>query len=814
MISIKDLDKFANSCLTDEVLDELIKSEKTLELLKVYLNIKHQRIAQNLTSKFDLHLSIVNDEDNDISLICECLKLYLYISSNSTNNSLEVLSHVLDKTRFSNRDEDYYLRILKILDEIFKFIKQQQLDILTEANINLINEFLYAMQKSHFHNIKTFINFNIMKYYIHIIPSKNILIFIKDMYQLGKDIQNFSALCNLYNFIDINVLKSDESILNIDDFWATLANFISSDNIYLQKQSKYLLLTSTHMIHRNSWNVPNKYIHVLEEDALKTWNIFFTILDISQEKQLHLVEPALKLLKYVKNLHFDWQMCVFKLLLNHSQLSVIYKTVYEILKIIKPGNFNALCKIVLPAINKNEFSTQSNIVIYELCKFVNNLNLEQISLFVEDILKVSWNPTTLWCLVNNMTKFLWFSQISLEQIEILLNIINNLPHIYIREGCKKKLINHLHNSYKLSDFENLIKVCNILVEEINSNDFIQFVLNHYKDKYQNNILEIIKVNNEVFAKHFTVCLSIIKIVNNIECIEYLNNNVQSYPLSLTVFIFKYFDDVFTIDEFINKQFVEYFDKDEVIPTDKLLPILLKLKYDNVLYVKCQQVLLNAELYDSDKLYLAFKFLTCQNSKINSEIIHIWVNKFLHSEKVDGKTSLGFVDLYFSKRFVIRENVDTHIKILEIILDTQTEDVVVYLFQKFQILSEVADYKSLLNLFDLYFNQVKKLKGNMIKQAVNHFINTLLTILIQNEGNEIILKGVMEKSSRLLEIAQTYDIIYYYFATSLLKLKSFDVYVTFIPMLLEIILQGVIIQKDTRYFIYVIIYLLIKKELIL
>ncbi|GJQ77073.1 hypothetical protein Trydic_g23644 [Trypoxylus dichotomus] len=89
----------------------------------------------------------------------------------------------------------------------------------------------------------------------------------------------------------------------------------------------------------------------------RCWNDYFILMEISQEKPLHLITPALALIPNVLALHSSWILCMYSVLLSHSQNAVVFFASDIILQekfFSCDGNFlQKAIQCLLPALNNN-----------------------------------------------------------------------------------------------------------------------------------------------------------------------------------------------------------------------------------------------------------------------------------------------------------------------------------------------------------------------------------------------------------------------------------------------------------------------------
>ncbi|CAH0552971.1 unnamed protein product [Brassicogethes aeneus] len=797
MLSIKEIELVTQTALNKEELDKQILKCKNPLKLRTLLYIKHERINEEFDSKLDLNFKEICKNDNEnIETICELLRVSLVITKNAEKQSEHILIYCLTRIREQSNNSKIVLRMLKIIHEILKYYK-------VNSNIacNMyeeLNMILLILFNCNFEDVTIFINSYIISNYLCLMPSALLIKFINDIFILCMTKQNLSILCNLYNYIHP---KNNSSLFNNSEFWEYLSNCIKSDKTYLAKQAIYLLTKSIHIIYLDSpGTIDNTYVQILHsENPLKTWNVYFSLLDISKEKQLHLIQPSLKLLNQIKYMHIIWQKSLYCILVNHSQISVIYTTALEILINATPSNLEIVFNLVLPAINKNELTSKTLVVFFELSNLVRKMDEKQLVDFLKASLMVPWNPTSLWCICYYIFKSDFIEKVPISFYDQIIGLIQKLPNIYIRDGCTNVLHNSIINLKKILTFKEFLKVCQIFLSIDKYPMLTNFVVKQYRKEYLEDIKNVIDFQNKFVDNTFILCLNIIQILKLNICVQYFTNNIDNYGSLLLLQIFNKFPEIFP--EKLDK-FTKHFPLQDTTIDVNILLRVLKYVDDKNLQEKLSNILmLDPQDLDSkincDNIYLSFKLLHRENPKY-VEILKYWEKIILNgSLKINSKICICFIDKYLSSDYDKNKNIKVIKKILEIIFDSQTDDVIVNTFSKLKYLINIAG-NDIENLLELYYSQIKKLKINGgFKDAIKNYIEVIFGLVGKNQNIEFIL----EKSKLLLELAKTFEVIYYYIAlcihNEVSKHYNENVSNLCIPLLIDIVLQDALIHKEKK-----------------
>ncbi|XP_071050824.1 uncharacterized protein [Onthophagus taurus] len=488
---------------TNQIQNLICNEQKNLQCLKLALQIYNKRNKEENIEKFAFpSIEILNKRNtHNISIICDILKL-----SAELQFELE-LSHMLQNIKnleFNNENE-----LLVDLQLVSTFIKHE--NVFDDSFIIFLRHTISTQ------NLKAATNYfitDILKPYLHLtLDTKEIV--LKDIVT-SLDLYMISCL----------IQEIPSAIFNESFFLHLQCVFYNKPN-----QWEYKLAV----------NIMKYFIKSIQEDNFSTtldvikgettnfgefrdqWESFFTLIEASEEKQLHLVEPSLNLLKNIDKLAFIWVQCVFEKLLNHMQLSVVYKTASFILdfKLISINDYKDCIKSLLLGINKNDFSEYTQNFFKNFHSYVLKIEPARYRIILEESAKINWTPFAAWLFYNHCTKRFSSFILSLSDFEIIKSILHNLeklPHRYIRNGCFdlffKKLKYHTEildifksfNNKYFPDTQNSSKTIECNVEDtayvlLNPDNYdestIASVYTYYKDsfvevKYTDQILDFWK----------------------------------------------------------------------------------------------------------------------------------------------------------------------------------------------------------------------------------------------------------------------------------------------------------------------------------
>ncbi|XP_066253515.1 uncharacterized protein [Euwallacea similis] len=269
--------------------------------------------------------------------------------------------------------------------------------------------------------------------------------------------ENLDVFCGLLHYVPGELFHEETSSLTKDTFWIYIESCISGPQSHLQKQGTYIL--SKYVAATTSENkIKNIFVSV---NTKNSWEAFFLLVDVGREKQLHLVTPALPLLQHLPHLPFLWQKCCYKIYLNHSQSSIVYHVANNILKSSFTGDcLKDIMELVLPVLNKNEYTDHSCEVFSNLGVFCLGLSFCDFKIVIDEVTKITWNSVSFWKIVQNVLTQPNAKKIFLqsEVCNKIITITLNLPHMHIRDQCLTSLTSVMYTEnmplkvFKISQF--------------------------------------------------------------------------------------------------------------------------------------------------------------------------------------------------------------------------------------------------------------------------------------------------------------------------------------------------------------------------
>lgn len=464
-------------------------------------------IVTYLTEKFltEEKLNNLIEDCEDLRLLLELLEVKLcYIDKkqqhamffpikrflHSTNMNVNIMHQVIEKALLVQKDNSQFLQFSEFIDS---YIDGSDMET---SNLNVCLDLITVILKvCEQHNktidLKNFDSLlskicrseNKLSYYfcVSILPrylkhSNCDTEIIKGCLNLIVEERKLELLCFLSDFVLCSKYNKELLIvLDNNEFWSFIQDTLTNTSeSFMQKQAAFLLQRLISFILENDVS-----LHKLPEiaklpsvnfvDANAAWKNYFLILDISKEKQLHLIQPSLPLLNSIFCLHYSWIVCIFKVLFSHSQSQVVLATVNTIFKstwLSQISNFKAIAPDLLSALNKIEYFSFSAETYSILLRFINSSNSDVFNALLEETCKVRWNPVILWVFLKAICKKNQKISVCTNVMENIFHCLHKLPHKYIREGCIKLFIRFLSQHWCNNKFslESLIKMSSILFD--------------------------------------------------------------------------------------------------------------------------------------------------------------------------------------------------------------------------------------------------------------------------------------------------------------------------------------------------------------
>lgn len=421
------------------------------------------------THDFILHSMLIQPSTNRTQLLENTL---IILKSNDRNNKiilrqLEILNVVMDVSiilniplinSYDNENEILYL--------IISLICSEEKDVQRKTLLDIVPKYIACTKK-----YELFSNL-----WVKVKASETVMFIIIALEQ----------------FYLLDFLSKSFDLFAEIDYWNILQSNLNSEDPVLKKQAIYLLKKSVELIiskkSAEKYNITkiccetNSSIIEHYDDA---WKNFFILCDVSNEKQLHLIEPTLKLYDTLKYLDVSWQMCISKLFIRHPHSAIVKYTVYEILA------SNWLCDVntLVHGLN-NVFlyeSISTNPITELLGKYVTKLNSKEFIQFINNFCNIQPSPIPFFniCKALEMTKD---AKCNCHCLYTLISCSEKVPHIFLRKGIQHCLFNSFYIMIKNHDIarENVLEEIVKFIYIFYKNGYLSFT-----NKYARNIVNIL-----------------------------------------------------------------------------------------------------------------------------------------------------------------------------------------------------------------------------------------------------------------------------------------------------------------------------------
>lgn len=761
--------------LNGDDLDVLILQPVCIETLNAALTVKTRK---NTECKLKISLKpIYTTKHENLDLICDTLTKSIHLMENVDEELKEFIVYI------NNGEIEEEIRLLRLLNEVLIICKSQEfvLRLLQiQLNVKKINNFLlHSLKVNTF--VKSYILYVFLPNYLFVLNSDQQVEFLDKIFEICKEIHDLNIFCTIYTTLNHDMKNY---LFKKQDYWNFLENSLQTSNNFIQSQAIFLFSQSVYYILEN--NIP----FCLNCTEKLVWIDFFTLLDASREKQLHLIEPVLNLLKSIEKIDFKWKFCLYKALLNHKQNFAVYKTAIYILSTKfheDEHTFQQTLKILLSAINKNEYYLLSNEVFNELNKFTKKLNDEQFNILVGEVVLIVWNPTSFWKLSQSI-----FHERRIISNNVFLSIFLQsqiLPHIYIRKWCNNLLIQrYFEGLQNLNGFKPILLK---LEENLSESDFKNVVFtNLTKFNIVEFISEEIKLSLNSDIKETTVYLKLLSILNEHIIINDLISN-QIISNEVLILVYTLFFHLFDENSICNAV------KDVILTANQYsienVINLTNFITNNELFLISKQILLQSERYCDETKIVALNILK-NTSEIDSKVIlddFKWIN-------CSGLLLNSFLDCYCRKN----PNSLKLIEILVSIFEKESDQIVANSFKYVQfIIKHGNDQENVNNFVKICINELVKLKkSSYFKAGLKNFIENVYQPLVIS-SNEHLLNEI---HATLTELSDNHYFVSYYWIKQLnntflneipmLDLKFFN---NFIPVIVNLMLEVRIIKKEEK-----------------
>ncbi|KAK9875335.1 hypothetical protein WA026_007731 [Henosepilachna vigintioctopunctata] len=503
--------------IDDKFLDDLIQGEKSPEKLSCYLKWKYDRINRKLSERQDFAIKKLFDSKECTPHLKKMILKWSLLIQNTNDEFISCIKCFNEELKNLRLGEKVKLcggleELFNIAEVILIVNKERELEIVIHVDKENLKTLLLELTNM---KLNSEYHINVPSLFLSYFDE----IFISDP-EIVDSVVFFLIEQENLDFLSIIFDKRLSVLVKSGCFqtnclWNLLKNCISDENSIKRKQALYILSSTIEFLKNNDSNLRPE---VLKSNSPDDWNIYFILLHLSREKQLHLIKPTLKLLESVAHLHIYWRSCLYKILLNHSQLFVVYKTVEYLmdLPVNKTDNLLFVLKNVMNALNKYEYSDLSLNAYSKFGIFCNTLPSEYLVQVFEEFISLEWNPIGAWCFLSSISSVL--HKVPQRCISDILHKLKSLPHTFMRNSCIYTFLQNLFKNRENNIIGDLLEIGSILLFEdtyIHRNLFKNVVkmnkrkLEEKKSLLLENLIDLIDKNNE---KKIHIYLEIMEIL--------------------------------------------------------------------------------------------------------------------------------------------------------------------------------------------------------------------------------------------------------------------------------------------------------------
>lgn len=804
-------DKF----LTEEKLDSLILECEDLQLLSELLEIKRCYINKNQQHAiyFPVEKLLHSINTADTNIICRALRTALLIQKDDSQFLLlsAFINTYIDQSNAETSSLNTSLDLITVLLNVCEH-RNKTLDL--QNFESLFSKITTSDDKK----LSYYFCVTILPMYLKYMNADTKI--VETCLYLAVERKNLDLLCLLFDFLLHSKYKSEVLVvLNDSAFWlfiqSTLTNTSQS---FAQKQATFILQQMIYFVLENDISLKVhadivKMQSVAFDDTLTAWKNYFILLDISKEKQLHLIQPSIPILGSIFCLHYTWIVCLLKILFCHSQNQVVFATVNKLLKsewLKNVNNFSAVAPNLLLAINKIEYFNLSLETYNLLLDFINLSHDDVFIALLEETCKVSWNPVVLWVFLKAICNRNNKICIPLSLIQNILLVLHKVPHKYIREGCVGLFIRFLSkrclNQYRL---ESLIKISSILsnIEKFLFRNFCVV----FKDVILSHKQSISRKLSSVQATEEVEIL--IEFAKTCGCIELTNifaRNEVFVINKLCTTLYSSMDNKLKNELIlhIKKQLTSLKNKENIIDLKFLVHLLSadetfhkkhEAQIDNLID-SAIAILKNDSNINAKQQELALEILaTLDNKNYSTEILSHWIIEYKKANStITEGLSLSILKIYFKQ---LEENVNTGddlqelSAVIEDSFELQHDDVLLYIFETLP---------KHLRAFDNHHYLLKR----AVKEIVNLKKTSLFTTAVEKLLTSIFkhvqmfdehVEDFLELLDTFLELSKSYDFIASLLAEQIKTLAYANPrYLRYCPwIIVDLLVEGAWSRKEQR-----------------
>lgn len=801
------------------ILDLAIKNTQDLKTLNILLDAKLKFFdGSSSDNKISIDIShIYKGTSINSDLLKETLSKALIVSNDPTALLLELLSYIQH-----NDNTDCKINVAYILDVVIRYCyTQSSIEFLFEhLKYEYIITFLLGVTECK--SVRKQI-YETITFFYSILPVNAKVNSLNVVFHFCQTKGNLDTLCALLYKVDVDVIKESVCCFNTDDFWHFLGNCLMQSSPALNKQGIYIM---KYYINNFYNSVHNTYISVPELSE-NSWDTFFLLIDIGKEKQLHLVEPALELLKDIEIYHFIWQKCIYEIYLNHCQPSIVYNVLMHVLQQnYEDENLKSVLKLILPAINVNDYNEETCKVYLSFQTFSSKKCKKDFDIILNEILLIPWNSMSLWKVIQNIFVTENKKCINIDYFKDILSCIVKLSHTYVKTECIKYVINYFWDGrsfYKMYKIAKSLKNYNINYHsyfqshEI-SEEIVDFIINEL----------LILSGNDGSVDKIEICIMLLQRLNFDIISTTIMKHLHKLNPHIKLFVWNMYlksptysesgDLILQTEEFLIEYFLEHLSSNT---TSYFLTLLITVteKTENF-HMKIVNLLIQSSLkpniFKKEQIFVSLAFLNKfpillreHDNSINNEqqtigeqIFEIWSRKiFTERDTYICKEYIHILFKLYNNKLNLRNTTEIT-ELFKSMFDCHNNELLVFLYEKILTIIQLTEVPDVLfDFLKFCYSKLKTLKKDVyFKKILIHYINAAYCDnLVSNVG------GIFLTNNKLLEFSATYPVIKFHLISSIRKLlheKNCSNFVYLMPTILEIYLQGIITTKDerTEYFI--------------
>ncbi|KAK4883340.1 hypothetical protein RN001_006659 [Aquatica leii] len=801
MVDVLQLTHFFNAFITEEQLNQQIRSTQDFTILRSLLEIKLHLIHTSKHSSFTYSINFILNEFSNVNTdeLCYIMKIALMVQE-EVSEYLTLLQFIKNSLSQS-ADSIKYLKLLEIAVILCKFDKEENAFV-EFIDCNHFDDVIFNLIKAGDKVTNNYLNINILPAYLNLNSESSKRLFqliLKHSFET-KSLDIFCAVSKV--FVDNN-----EILLKDDCFWYLLQDGLNNNSTIVQKQALYLLKGALNVCQRlDNFSTATGVVHwhdTCKNDIVMAWHNLIMLYEVVREKQIHLIEPIYHLIPTIKVLHPSWLSSIFRILLLHPQQTVCTYILFDLLKsnwFYDNTVFKDVVRTLIHVLNKTEFALQRTIWIH-LLKFSQNLHNEKFLVLLEESANISWIPSVCYRFYNAIFN----SQVGIfVPISLCTQLVSNLrklPHKFIRDECMRITIDYIHQAhFQQVDFNGYLELNKLFFK-----DNFRLWRHDNIEKFIPDIQKLFKSNDEMDLKQIEGILYIIQSINNniLEDLlydQFINNQLSAAVRDRLCILF-YVRNKNVVPYLENRLLSIQEDDDAYL---RFIASVLKPDSNEILNT-CLGILLN-DANNEVQVEICFSILNSLLNEIKDtetleKILLKWEGKFLNNENCNSNTCFCFIRIFSKKRFNSALVSKTK-HIFENLLETQDSFIVPEIFAQLKFLVDASqEVATLFPFIDLCTRKLLELKGTkFFKLAAENFISSVvLNNAILKRHNESMMVKCKNLLRVLFDCTSSSEDLGLSLSRNLRKLSELNSQVAFkfISVALKLLVFGDILKKDQR-----------------